>query len=401
MLTSFDYLKPGAQWPPRNDAERQKIARTNLDLYKGRFTRVWQEIEIDEKTVRVNWFRRISKFWAEALFSTPPVFENGIGDYYAPLMEVSEEAQVDLSRFGACVLLVRKVGVDVVLSSIRPNRWTPVVDPIDQTKRVGHVIAYPYSTKPESSVTPDRVLFYLVDGEGKTQRLIYRYDNLTLGSLESREALSDEFYVFPITNNVPSDDDVLNTFNVFDDNDYEDIKDSVREICLIYTRMSRTFKRFNDPHLYTDERVEVKPSVDGSPLVIPVPASDGQAPGYVVWDASLEAQFKKVENLQKHILQLTGLPDTLFLVTSSGQAVSGTSLSLRSIPMQLRIEKLRRTWEKSWSEILEALGQEAPTTTWPAIGFPNTMEQAETEKVRIESGTSSAEESKARLDRTE
>ena len=71
------------------------------------------------------------------------------------------------------------------------------------------------------------------------------------------------------------------------------------------------------------------------------------------------------------------------------------------MPMQMRIEDLRRAWERVWQRALTDLTgmPYTDTITWPRPGFPNTLEESTTEQVRIESGTTTAVEARERLDR--
>ena len=134
--------------------------------------------------------------------------------------------------------------------------------------------------------------------------------------------------------------------------------------------------------------------------MIPVPADGGQVPGYVVWDAQLESQFKHLNELFQTTLRLAKLPETLFAVSETGGAASGTALSLRSMPMQMKLEGLRRLWERVWLRMgAEVYSVADMKPTWPTPGLPGTKEEAETEAKRIESGTTTVEEAKGRLDR--
>ena len=400
MLSSFDYIKPGATWPTTSDRFRQDLAIENTKLYRGELDRVWPDVVVDQRTVKVNWFKRVTEFWQLALFGSAPVFSDPVEAYVDPMLQASRLSQRDLSRFGQAVLLATTEGADTKFTAVPPYRWQPVADPATNAV-LGHVIGMPYQTKPEDiNVSPDMIRMILVDNNGMTVEQRYSYNNTALGTLQNTTDLPAVHRVYTIDQDVTDDHDPIGTYNAYAHSDYEQIKDLVRQVSIEYALIAKINRYHSDPHLYHDERTQL-PTIQGS-MAIPVPA-EGTKPGYILYesDTGMLARFQYIGRLLREILSLTGLPDNLFEMTTSGQAVSGTSLSMRTMPMQMKIEDLRRAWEQLWQRALTDLTGTpyTDTITWPRPGFPNSLEEAETEAVRIESGTTTAAEGRERLDR--
>ena len=400
MLSSFDYVKPGANWPPTADRYRQDLAIENTKLYRNELDQVWSDIVIDNRTVKVNWFRRVTEFWQLALFGSAPVFSEPVEIYIDPMLQASRLSQRDLSRYGQAVILSSTMETTTTFTSIPPYRWQPVADPATGTV-TGHVLGMPYQTNPEDvNVSPDMIRMIIVDQTGTTTEQRYKYYGQTLGTLEAVTDLPAKHRVYTIDQDVTDDHDPIGTYNAYAHSDYEPIKDLVRQLCIEYALIAKINRHHSDPHLYHDERIEL-PAVQGS-MAIPVP-EEGTKPGYILYESAtgMVGRFEYIGRLLRDLLSLTGLPDNEFEMTTSGQAVSGSSLAQRTMPMQMRIEDLRRAWERVWQRALTDLTgmPYTDTITWPRPGFPNTLEESTTEQVRIESGTTTAAEARERLDR--
>ena len=201
---------------------------------------------IDNRTVKVNWFRRVTEFWQLALFGSAPVFSEPVEIYIDPMLQASRLSQRDLSRYGQAVILSSTMETTTTFTSIPPYRWQPVADPATGTV-TGHVLGMPYQTNPEDvNVSPDMIRMIIVDQTGTTTEQRYKYYGQTLGTLEAVTDLPAKHRVYTIDQDVTDDHDPIGTYNAYAHSDYEPIKDLVRQLCIEYALIAMINRYHSD-----------------------------------------------------------------------------------------------------------------------------------------------------------
>ena len=84
MLTSLDFLREGAPWPPPTEADRLKLYRQNSELFEGCHEKVFkdwvkllrQDIQASLEII-LNWPKRLSTLFADLLLGEPPQVKAG------------------------------------------------------------------------------------------------------------------------------------------------------------------------------------------------------------------------------------------------------------------------------------------------------------------------------------
>ena len=142
-LANEDYFQVGAHFPINLNQELTNRLEKRRKLYDyGRLR------DSDEVPVEVNWYRRVTNFWAETLSSQPPSIETDrkeVDDFITEFRELIFDIAVLVAK-GASI---EGVGVyasirEGQLGYVNARNWVPVVDPANDQEIVKHFLVYPY-----------------------------------------------------------------------------------------------------------------------------------------------------------------------------------------------------------------------------------------------------------------
>jgi hypothetical protein len=143
--------------------------------------------------------------------------------------------------------------------------------------------------------------------------------------------------------------------------------------------------------------------------LIPLEAGE-QIPQYILWDASLQAAYKEIDQLIELLFILSETGPSIFGLDKYGVAQSGTALRLRLIRTIAKINRKRLYFDGALKQVLYAAQllekqhggasyEPCPVSIAWADGLPeDMMEMVQLEAQRLASGNTSIESSIRRLD---
>lgn len=314
--------------------------------------------------IKINWYRRITNFWQDALWGDVPSLSSPVGD--VELAPADLNVLIDASKWRSIAgygVLVRNAGT---VRSINSVNYRPVVDPADKTLVTGHIIGMPYRQDPSPNdnddAFPDRIRFWLIEASGGGQQVDFHYSGATVGALIESVDIPDLFCA------------------TFGDgvSDYTDVFSVVKALENTISRRHTTLRRFSSPHIYgppgaterqmNEEKRLIKQvweqDEDGTPETIYFPVSGGdEKVEYLVWDADLDASFNHENSLLDSIHVTTSIPLTAFGLASA----TGDSGVSRERQMVSALRKARRLRVEVESALVQTYG--ITGVEWPEHPF--------------------------------
>ena len=365
-ITSFNDIASGRQFPP--ERERGRISqfdrwyRWSRRSYVGLLdsTEETAQLRFDvngrRQTRRLapNLFRFVMDFWGDAVAVDAPVLEYEGGGRQqefldalaAPLMRASRLVVMDMIRYGCGVFWSRRA---MRPESLDPRFWFPVRPAHDEHQELGEVVAFPFSTQPDSM--NDR-LFTATYRQGGAEGAIYALDGLTIGPRQETATLP-----FAVGSVVP----VRSREGFYGTSDFEDMAEYVAELHRRETSISEALDRHTRPHLAVPEgslsvNADGSVTVDQDGMVIPVPEG-GVMPQYVTWDASFEAQERSISHAEQRILRMASIAPILATpgeFALRGGLPSGAALRRLSIISVQRLKAIREELTQAWKRVIPA-----------------------------------------------
>lgn len=425
VLTSLNFLKPGAKWPP--DKERMDRYTTCRLLMGGDHDAVFLNMNEDDTPrlirMRLNWFKRICTLIADLSVGNPPRItaeEQNTADRITnanAFDTLAYDLIVDLVKYGNALLKPRWNGTRGVISRVDPSIWYPVVDPDDMATFTHHVLAWPVQKGDEKYIkveihTPGQIehKLLMLEKDGlkiKTDSPLETIERFA--ELEPEEKTGvDSFLVVPFSN--------LKAANgVFGADDFKDIADVVEEVERRLIKVSGTLDEFADPWMTGPAGLRIKDPVTGEMqwnsdekyIVL----NEGEPnPKILTWDASLDATFKQIETLMSQLYVLAELSPAAFGETRNGLAESGSALKRLMLPTLAKVARLRLRIKPQLLEVLrvtadlEVSSRMSGATKLNGLNLEwrsnlpvDPVEIANTEKTKRDAGITSRRSSVARL----
>ena len=353
-LTTTDYVRPGATWPPRSE----QVRITRMNRYRAYYNGDYRQLNPnDEFRVTRNMFRMVANFWRDTLTGDPPRIavneraDDFIGLLRPTLISSARAVTRDVARYGCGVFYARVPGR---IETVDPRFWFPVVNPADISDVRAHVIAYPFTSNPETPQVPDRLQVYVLEG-GVCSERVY---GLTGGSLQAQ--VGDEVRTpcapDPIAWVFTDDDDPLYGVSFF-----TDLEPLVRDLHRRESLLSTALDNHSNPHLAVPEGA-FKANANGSVTVatngVVIPVPDGaRAPEYVTWDPKFAEHRDSISRSLEAVFQMTGISRILFDPSqASGAIPSGAALRRLALPTVQRIRVFRDALGRGIREVLAAAG---------------------------------------------
>ena len=374
----FDPIARGDRmWPRATELPRVQ-AYTDFDrLYDGDHRR--QE---SDNRIPVHWYRRVSEVFAEMLFASPPTlrYEGGgrvsewIESLYETLMQVCFDAAVDVSRYGTGVMRTEAYEGRLLFAAERPAFYTPVVDASNIERRLGDIFGYPYNPEPKAAgdmVTRLRLVIHRYD-DGSVTVQDWDYDGAVLGQRKSSEVIVAEGASYPRVVQIPNG----RSENGWGESDYIPMTPLIAEMEQRLQGIGSVLDRHTDPHIAMPETsitVDDKGNADlntGSGGAV-IPVGEGESPPvYVTWDARLEANYEQIQWCQDLLFAVTGLSAAMFSGRKNlGTIESGVALRSRYLATHLKLEGLRRRFERGLRTLLEAASRETQRADMESVAF--------------------------------
>lgn len=435
---NISFLQPGQPWPPEDSSERLERYEKNKSLFKGDHAKVYKDwprlLREDVKAtleLAVNFPGAVSKLFADLLFGEFPNFIAGeagtpeqvwLDDLVKAnkLHQLNYRAALAQSYRGEAIYKLRlaegreRAVIDVIPASI----WFPIYDEDNVTEILGHVLAWTKSV-PQKKNRPE-YLRAEIHFPGSVHQRLYRLAN---GKIVERVDLK------VLYDNPPPDDQetgveaplVIQVPNLelddspFGVDDYMECDTLFQELDIRLAQISRVLDKHTDPNMYGPEGVlEQDPATGewhvragGKYFAVP----DGsQPPGYLVWDAQLEANFKHIEKIMEALYIATDTNAAAFSLLADGSVPSGAALKRLLMRPLARTNRKRLYFDPALKKLIalaaqleKANGKEAPDEVNVEIewkdGLPNDpTEQAQIEQIRLAAGNTSLESSVRRLD---
>lgn len=416
MLTSLDFLQKGMEWLPRDEDTISRMFRYDrnyklfnkrneeLESYKESFKRIERVIGNFQDVISyasiINYFRLITKKTGDLLLGEKPLIQVENRDNFEELSQETKlylklyKSAIDISRYGDSILYVYKndsgKGDFKVIS---PKLWIPVVDFLDHSEIIYHVLAWEFKTGNEYFLNVE------IHDVGKVEKRVYkletRLDNQIkintssfgkfIGDMISSEVFVtdlEDFAIIPLSNFSTTD-------SVTGIDDYCDIDDIVQELLVRIAQVSKVLDRHASPSVSGPSSALEKDPVSGMwklkmDRYFPRDSTEDPEIKYITWDGALEPSFNQIQLLINQLYVVSEMGSILLGGEDvGGNSVSGRALKFRMISAVSKVKRISMYIDSDVRRLIKnisALGYEKIdniSITWQD-GIPNdSLEEAE------------------------
>ncbi len=365
MLTDLTFLQPGKKWPPPRELERLNDYKANRRLFENEHSEVYKEqVKRIERVIgnfdRVisfpvifNYQRLMTLKIADLIFGEPPaitVADTGkrgeaVDDakqrlidrvlIETGLLDAAYMAALDVSRYGDGLLMVSKPHDSPAVDVTTPAIWFPVVDKANIKHTLYHVLAYQYLADEQRKEYHVKAQIHKLDEPDKCEEHTYRLngaaDGFSIGTEISGDnpTVETQLSVCPVFR-VPN---LLTSDRVYGIDDYSSIDSIVSELIVRVSQISKVLDVHANPSMSGPETALERDEATGQWRLrvgnyYPRASKEDPAPEYIVWDASLEANFKQIELLINQLYTISEMGSAIFgdLSKQTGQVPSGSAL---------------------------------------------------------------------------
>lgn len=364
---TIPFLQPGQPWPPAGELGEERLQRysRNKALFKGEHWRVYDDtIKLLRDDVRatlelaINFPGAVSKLFSDLLFGETPRYvsstaQEWVDDFIEAngLHRANYRAALAQSYRGEAVYKLRLTeGRERAVAEVIPaSIWFPVVDPDNVTDIQGHVLAW-VKSKPDRKGNQVRYLRAEIHLPGSIHQRLWRLseDNIIqeradLGTFYSppppeEQETGVEEPLIVVVPNLEVDD------SPFGLDDYSEADTLFHQLDLRLAQIAKVLDRHTDPNMYGPVSALEQDPATGEWVVragryFPV-AENEPPPGYLVWDAKLDANFRFIEHIMRGLYIATDTNAAAFSLLESGSVPSGAALK------RLLIRPLARTNRK-------------------------------------------------------
>ncbi len=423
------FLREGEEWP--HDRERIKKYEDYRKLFIGDHDQVegWKAafniIQREDKHlihVLHDLPKAIPKLFADLLVGETPrlsaqddTSQEWLEDFLRRnnVHRMIHKGVHSQSYRGDAVLKLSLVDGKAKLSLVPACYWFPIIDETDVTEFMGHVFAWTVKRGDQEYLRAEihfpgsvhQRAFALTGG-----RIGARVSTKSLGiDLEEDQITNVEDILVAVIPNRELDD------SPFGLSDYEGIDSLFQQLDMRLSQIAKILDKHSAPGMYgpaiidTDpETGEVQPHRTDAYIEIP---DGGVTPGYLTWDANLDANWTYLEKILDAIFIATGTNRASFGLLDGTNALSGSALKKILMRTLQETNNKRIKWDEALKYIIplaceleRANGGEAPqeldlTIEWQD-GLPNDpLEDAQVESIRTGGkATSSVKSAIRRLD---
>ncbi len=354
MLTDLSWLDIGKPFPPPCALHRLERYKENKEIFEDNYESVyreqWKRIErvignindVVGYAVIANYQKLMSIKTADLAIGEMPnitvsddakqkVIDDLIID--TDLQNCLYMSALDLSRYGDSILMATADGkVDVV----SPALWYPVVDQFNVRRFLYHVFAFIYLIDTNKKTYGLKVQIHKPSEPSECEERLYELQGLP-GSFKIKKDLTkhkamkiqtnlDTCPVFRVSNMLTSD-------RLFGIDDYRSVDSLVSELMVRISQVSKVLDKFSHPALTgpstalswneVTQQYELKFS-----SYFTRDTTDSPEVKAVVWDASLDANFKQIELIINQLYAISEMGSVLLgdISNTAGQVASGTAL---------------------------------------------------------------------------
>lgn len=369
------FLREGEEWP--HDRERirkyedyRKLfigSHEQIDGWKAAFNIIQRE---DKHLIHVlhDLPKAIPKLFADLLVGETPNItaeneedQSWLDDFIErnKLYRLIHKGVHSQSYRGDAVLKLSLVDGKAKLSLVPASYWFPIVDESDVTEFKGHVFAWVIRRGDVEYLRAEIHLpgyvyqraFNLVGG-----RIGSRVDVKSLGiDLEEDMPTGIEEMLVAVVPNRELDD---STFGL---SDYEGIDSLFQQLDMRLSQIAKILDKHSAPGMYgpaimnTDpETGEVQPHRTDAYIEIP---DGGVTPGYLTWDANLDANWTYLEKILDAIFIATGTNRASFGLLDGTNALSGSALKKILMRTLQEVNNKRIKWDEALKYIIPLAGK--------------------------------------------
>lgn len=368
MLYNLDFLKKGQVFPPKSERERLKNYIDSRELFKGNTEAVLREYqrrisEIAERLdlhttykIDINYHRLLTVKTADLVCGEMPsisIAEDGKKELLKNTLirtgfkRKLYESVLDVSRLGDSLARIyydeEKRKYDFII--IPPDMWFPICDEEIVKKVKQHVICWVRESGDGSEKYPKYVLHAQIHEKGRYLNRTFELKKAILSPVQVNSLLSpdprlarifdmttyeigeeitvnpnwvmtglDDFAIVPLQNlTLPE--------SIFACNDYEPVTPLIAELETRCMLESIVLDKHTAPTLYGGGSSFILDPITGEvkfPTGKAIRVDEGDTvPGYVVWDASLQANHECINTLK----------ELLFSITEMGAVINDASFA--------------------------------------------------------------------------
>lgn len=390
MLYDLNFLKRGAEFPPKSEIRRLDAYRVNallledeawsaLPAYKDRVLFHLANFSLPSENVYLfsaNYWADIVNKTRELMFGAPPDItanekEELLQDILSAtaFMEKAKDGVADFISLGDWVTKIVETDDGWDFINVDPQTWFPIVSRENVKEVLAHVLAWiaPIDEKhfelqvqihekgkftnrafAISNYNPDS--YYIVQS---TKQKIYCPTYIIGGELSESKTnfvLGEHttglngFAVIASANN-PS------TRKICGSSDFDNVTDAIMEYNVRQTLKNVVLDKHSAPKMYGPPIIGDKGF--GNYLEV---QPGGTTPNYLVWDASMQSVATTIDGLKDDIANLSGL-GALLRSNAFGESQGYDALMIKLAPALMRSAEKRSVIEKHFKKLLSMLAE--------------------------------------------
>jgi hypothetical protein len=380
MLNSLDFIKDGAEWPPKDADEVARLAEHALmrQVYNGLHERIFPryvaylaDVNKDAKkqVIILDWPELATSSYLNLLFGEEPEVKTTVDDDALP-ERPDDEVFVDRSRYGHGMYEVSDEGI----TAINPENVYLVVQPGNIRNVTAYVIFASFK-QTDSDKKEHEYVKFTIHTKGQIQHLVFELVQAKLKGPVDLKA----FHAFaslktdPQGIQKPAVDDclIVHVHNVITSERYygrSDYRPSILSLLesleLSFAQRDEVLAKFVNPTPVVPESATTfdhgaqewvyKP---GRPIITSPGDKD---PALMVWQAELGAVERSIDQKMDQLLQMLQLSRVLLAGKDSATAESGKALNVRLIPTRAKVSIAAREAEEAIPKVLHLWSQLHP-----------------------------------------
>ena len=384
ILTDLSFLEKGKPFPPDSEQERLRRYEENkllfedehAQVYKTQFERIERIVGNFDKVVSYATIFNFQKLTtlkiADFVFGSSPTISVNGDEKQKLINKILMETDffnklyisaIDVSRYGDSVFQVAKSkNGRIRLYVTSPSLWFPVVDNGNIKEFLYHCFCRVYIIDSKKKIYGLKVQIHDPEDPSVCREQQYQLEGkpgrFRIGDKltdDEEERIETELGVCPVfrVSNTPTSD------RCFGIDDYSSIDSIVSELIVRVSQVSKVLDRFSSPAMtgpqsaltYNEEldRWELRMS----DYYERNNESDPK-PEMIVWDASLDANFKQIEILINQLYTISEMGSAVFgdLSHSAGNVASGTALRRLMISPLAKARRIANSYDRVIKEML-------------------------------------------------
>lgn len=388
MLYDLNFLKKGAEFPPRSEVKRLDAYRINALLMEDE---AWAALPAYTERVKyllANFALQSDKiylfsanYWAdlvqkiqELTYGDPPEFkmkseDDAIKDIVdkTELVVKAKEGLQDFCGLGDWVTKLTETSEGWTFTNVNPGTWFPIVSQENVKEIKMHVLAWiadvgkdkyelhvqihekgKYTNRAFAITSYNADSYYIV--KSTNQRI-----NCPTYELGAELQKSGTEFRLGVFNTGLSDFSIISSANnagtrsIYGTSDFDGITDSIMEYNVRQTLKNVVLDKHSAPLLQGPQLH----GDNGFGNYIEV-APGESPPSYLVWDASMQAVENTIEGLRDDIANLSGMGSLLSSKTF-GESQGYDALMIKLAPALMRLAGKRVVLEKHLKKLVSAL----------------------------------------------